>query len=113
MNSLTLTLDESNFEQEVLRSQGVTLVDFWADWCGPCQAFAPTLEAIARDLSGARVGKIDVDAQPALAARYEVLSIPTLLFFRDGELVDRVVGVASRSAIERKLEAVGDAPEAG
>lgn len=112
MTSATLTLDEGNFEAQVLRGDGVKLVDFWAEWCGPCLALAPTLETLAREHSEATIGKVDVDANPQLAASYGVQSIPTLLFFRGGELRDRIVGVASRSVIERRLEELSGPLEA-
>ena len=80
------------------------LVDCWADWCGPCHMLAPTIDALARDYAGrVLVAKLDVDANPATAGRFDVRSIPTMLLFRDGRLVDRLVGVQSRAAIEAKL----------
>jgi thioredoxin len=80
------------------------LLDCWADWCGPCHALAPTIDALARDYAGrVLVGKLDVDANPTTAARFEVRGIPTLLLFDRGRLVDRLVGVQPRGAIEARL----------
>jgi len=85
------------------------LLDCWADWCGPCHALAPTVDAIARAHAGRLVvGKLDVDANPETAGRFEVRSIPTLLLFQRGRLVDRLVGVQSRAAIEARLQPLID-----
>ena len=88
-----VTLDADNFEREVLQSEQPVLVDFWAEWCPPCKAIGPVIEEIAAEFEGvARVGKVDVDENQALATRYSIGSIPSLLFFRNGEVVDRVHG---------------------
>jgi thioredoxin 1 len=79
------------------------MVDFWAEWCGPCRAVAPVLEAVAAE-RGVELLKVNVDENPGLAARYEVRSIPTILFVEDGEVVDRVVGAAPRARFEKILE---------
>jgi len=96
-------LTDANFESEV-RKPGVILVDFWAAWCGPCLRVAPTLEAIARDQAGKmRLGKLNVDENPRTAQRFQVMSIPTMLLFKDGKLVDGIVGAMPRSQIEAFL----------
>lgn len=96
----TLTITQENFEQEVLQSNVPILVDFWAPWCGPCRMIAPVLDEISQETSGtAKVGKVNVDEQPELAARFNVSSIPTLLVFKDGELVSTSVGAKSKQAL--------------
>ena len=90
-----------------MRAPTPVLVDCWADWCGPCHMLAPTIDALARDHAGrVLVAKLDVDANPAVAGRYDVRSIPTMLLFKDGRLVDRLVGVQPRAAIEAKLREI-------
>ena len=104
-----VTLDTDNFEREVLQSEQPVLVDFWADWCPPCKAIGPVIEEIATEFEGiARVGKVDVDANRSLAQRYAIGSIPSLLFFRDGEVVDRVQGVVPKSDLTVKLTALSE-----
>ncbi len=96
-------LTDANFESET-RKPGVILVDFWAAWCGPCLRVAPTLEAIAREKAGRmRLGKLNVDENPRTAERFQVMSIPTMLLFKDGKLVDGIVGALPRPQIEALL----------
>lgn len=92
-------LTKENFETEVLKSDVPVLVDFWASWCGPCQMVAPIIEEIAGEISGAKVGKVDVDEQPELAREYKVMSIPTLMVFKDGQVVKREMGARPKDAI--------------
>ena len=104
---LPVNIDETNFDVEVLQSTQPVLVDFWAEWCGPCKMLAPVLDEIATENAGRlRVAKINVDTAPALAARFGVQSIPTLLYFSKGEARGRTVGLASKKAIVSKLEQV-------
>ena len=102
----TVTLTEQRFEREVLQSDLPVLVDFWADWCAPCRAVAPLVEAVAEEFEGrALVGKVDVDANGSLARRFDVRSIPTLLIFRDGEVQERIVGLVAKQRIADRLAA--------
>jgi thioredoxin 1 len=102
-----LTLTEANFASEVQNSTVPVLVDFWAEWCGPCRMLAPILDQIATEKAGVlKVAKVDVDSQPAIAAQFNIRAMPTLLFFKGGEVKDTVVGVQSKDALIRKFEAL-------
>lgn len=101
------TFTDNGFEKEVLGSELPVLVDFYADWCGPCQALAPVIEEIAEEYAGRlKVGKLNTDLHSATAARYGIRGIPTLLLFRDGKLIGQHVGLASRADLRRALDAV-------
>ncbi|HEV2319361.1 MAG TPA: thioredoxin [Verrucomicrobiae bacterium] len=103
----TTKINSANFEREVLRSPEPVLVDFWADWCGPCKMLAPLLDEIAREQAGRiKVAKVNVDENPELAARFGIQSIPTLLYFAGGNMVDRTIGVIAKRAILARLEKV-------
>lgn len=102
-----VTVTDANFTTIVLEATTPVLLDCWAEWCGPCHMLAPTIDALARDYAGrVLVGKLDVDANPRTAARYEVRGIPTLLIVAQGQVVDRLVGVQPRQAIEARLAPV-------
>jgi thioredoxin len=104
MSAHTLQLGEDNWKEEVESSTVPVLVDFWAAWCGPCRMIAPSVDELARRFEGrAKVGKVDVDAEPALAARFNVSSIPTLLIFRGGTVAGHRVGALSLSDLEQFL----------
>lgn len=94
-----LHLTKDNFKQEVLESKVPVLVDFWATWCGPCQMVGPVIEEIAGEVAEAKICKVDVDANPELAREYRVMSIPTLMVFKNGEAVRRDVGAKSKDEI--------------
>jgi thioredoxin 1 len=101
----TIEINESNFERDVLQSKEPVLVDFWAEWCGPCKMLAPLLDEIATEQSGrSKVAKVNVDQNPLLAARFGIQSIPTLLYFAGGEVRDQTIGAVGKRAIVSKLE---------
>jgi len=100
-----LTVTDTNFDADVLKSSQPVLVDFWAQWCRPCLAIAPTIDALAGDYAGkVRVGKINIDDNPAVPTKYDVRSIPTLLMFKDGKVVGQLVGSAPRPKIEEMIK---------
>lgn len=100
-----VTLTKDNFQTEVLASAQPVLVDFWAAWCGPCKMVAPVVAELATEFEGkAKVGKVDVDTETDLAKRYEISAIPSLLIFKDGKVVDQVVGVRPKAELKAKLE---------
>jgi len=104
---MALEITDANFQKEVMDSDKVTLVDFWAAWCGPCRMIAPAIEELAEDFKDrAIVGKLNVDENPQVSAQFGVRSIPTLLFIKNGEVVDKQVGVAPKSVLAQKLEAL-------
>lgn len=104
-NGSTLTVTDDNFQTEIEGANGLAVVDFWAEWCGPCRMVGPIVEQLATEYSGqVKVGKLDVDSNQQTAARFNVRSIPSILFFKDGKLVDTVVGAVPKPALERKFQ---------
>ena len=100
-----ITLTKDNFEQEVLKSDIPVLVDFWAVWCGPCQMLAPTIEELAKEYEGkVKVGKVNVDEEPELARQYGIMSIPTLIYFKDGQIAKQTMGVQPKENIAAMMK---------
>ncbi|MFQ5508737.1 MAG: thioredoxin [Leptospirillia bacterium] len=104
-----VAVTSANFEQEVLKSDTLVMIDFWAPWCGPCKMIAPTVEALADEYNGrCKVVKLNTDENQDVATRYQVMGIPTLLFIKNGEPVDKIVGAASSQQLKEKIEAYLD-----
>lgn len=106
-NTNYIILTDANFQKEVLENSDPVLVDFWADWCGPCHIIAPSIEELAGEYKGqVKVGKLEVDSNPQTAGNYEIRSIPTLLFFKKGQIVDQVTGVILKKELSDKLSSL-------
>ncbi len=104
---MALQLTDSNFETEVLSSEKVSIVDFWAEWCGPCRVVGPFVEELATEYEGqAVIGKVNVDDNPGISAKYGIRNIPTILFIKGGEVVDKQVGAVPKAVLEQKLKAL-------
>lgn len=101
-----LTFTDDSFEEDVLNSDKPVLVDFWAEWCGPCRMVGPVVEELAGEYEGkAKVGKVDVDSNPEISTKYGIRSIPSLLIFKNGEVVDQIVGAVPKAQLKKQLDA--------
>lgn len=99
------TFTDGNFDDDVLKSGAPVLVDFWAEWCGPCRRLAPTIDELATDYDGRVViGKLNVDENPATQSRFSIMGIPTVLIFKGGEIVEQIVGLADKTALKKLID---------
>lgn len=106
-NSTVIKLDESNFDREVTQNDKPVIVDFWAEWCGPCKMITPLLDEIAREKAGSvKVAKVNVDENQSLSIKYNIRAIPALLFFKNGQLRDQVTGVTSKKDLLNRIDAL-------
>ncbi|HRY33795.1 MAG TPA: thioredoxin [Bacteroidales bacterium] len=104
---MAITLTDANFEELVLKSDKPVLIDFWAEWCGPCRMVGPIVEELAREYDGqAVIGKVNVDENPGITMKYGIRNIPTLLFFKNGEVADKQVGAVPKNVLLNKLSAL-------
>ena len=106
---MAMELTSDNFDTEVLKFEGVVLVDFWAGWCGPCKMLGPVIEEVSKELEGkegAKVGKLNVDENADIAQKYSIMSIPALKFFNGGKVVDELVGLQSKEALIEKINEI-------
>jgi thioredoxin 1 len=106
-DSATIHLTEQNFDEAIVANQVLLMVDFWAEWCGPCRAIAPALDELVRASDGrVSLAKVNVDENPGLAARYGIRSIPTILFVKDGKVVDQVIGAVPKAQLQKKIDSL-------
>lgn len=103
---MAVEFTKDNFEAEVLKSDTVTLVDFWAPWCGPCQMMGPVIEELAKEVTTSKIGKLNVDEHPEVAEKYGIMSIPTIKVFKGGEVVKEFIGVQNKETLKAELSAL-------
>ncbi len=104
---MTIEVTESNFEELVIKTDKPVMLDFWAEWCGPCRVISPYVKEMGEEFDGkAVVGKVDVDSNPGIAAKYGIRNIPTILFIKNGEVADKQVGAAQKNTLVQKLNAL-------
>ena len=102
---MALQFTDANFQSEVISSDKLSVIDFWAEWCGPCRMVGPIIEELAKEYDGkVIVGKLDVDANPEVSMKYQIRSIPTILILKDGEIIHKHVGVATKQSLVQKIE---------
>lgn len=102
-----INVTSQTWDSEVLQSKGIVMVDFWAVWCGPCRMIAPTIEELAKEYAGKiKVAKLNTDENPDIASRYKIMGIPTIMFFKDGEKVDQIVGAVPKPQLKAKIESL-------
>jgi len=103
---MALEFTDSNFQTEVLDSDKLSVIDFWAEWCGPCRAIGPVIEDLSKEYAGkVNIGKVNVDQNPQLSINYGITSIPAILFIKDGQVVDKQVGAVPKSVLDKKIQA--------
>lgn len=103
---MALEFTDANFQTEVLDSDKLTVIDFWAEWCGPCRAIGPVIEELSKDYAGkVNIGKVNVDQNPQLSVNFGITSIPAILFVKGGQVVDKQVGAVPKSVLEKKIQA--------
>ena len=103
---MALEFTDANFQNEVIANDKLTLVDFWAEWCGPCRAIGPVVEELAKEYEGqVKVGKLNVDNNPDVSVKYGITSIPAILFIKNGEVVDKQIGAVPKSVLDQKIKA--------
>ena len=103
---MAMEFTDANFEQEVLKSDKPTLVDFWAPWCGPCQLMGPVIDELSKEMTTVKIGKVNVDENPATAGAYGIMSIPTIKVFKGGQVVKEFIGVQSKDKLKTELESL-------
>ena len=102
---MALVITDANFDEVVLKSDKPVLVDFWAEWCGPCRMVGPVVEELAKEFEGkAVVGKVDVDSNPEISMKFGIRNIPALLFFKNGEIVDKQIGAVPKAVLDKKIQ---------
>ncbi len=103
---MALEFNDANFQKDVLESDKLSVIDFWAEWCGPCRAIGPVIEELSKEYSGkVNVGKVNVDHNPNISVNYGITSIPAILFIKDGQIVDKQIGAVPKSVIDKKIQA--------